>query len=221
MSKSKGKVSDLSVFDLDRTLVSVNCSFTYFFFLFKRKVFPFSSLITPILCFFRHRFFGMSLVQLHEAIFKNILKGSSIDLLEKHMDAFVKECIAHLIYTPAIARLKLAQQLGHYTVILSNSPSFLVSAIAKFFAVDEWGSSVYNLDKEDKLCNIASLMQGEDKADCVAQIAARWSLSKESITAYSDSHLDVPFLLSAGHAVAVNPDKKLFHIAKLRNWEII
>lgn len=144
-----------------------------------------------------------------------------MDLLEMHMEAFLNECIANLLYSPAIARLKLAQQLGHYTVILSNSPSFLVSAIAKFFSVDEWQASEYGLDKDRKLCNIASLMQGEDKAICVRNIAARWNLGKESITAYSDSHLDIPFLLSAGHAVAVNPDKKLFHLAQARNWEII
>jgi phosphoserine phosphatase len=38
---------------------------------------------------------------------------------------------------------------------------------------------------------------------------------------YIDSHDDIPLLLEAGEAVAVNPDRKLAKMAKLNKWRII
>ena len=117
--------------------------------------------------------------------------------------------------------LQLAQQLGHYTLILSNSPSFLVKKIAEYFHVDEWFSTEYEIDKEKNLCHIAFMMQGEEKASVVKKIATKLCIPVENITAYSDSFFDLPLLLSSGASIAVNPDRKLRRVAQLHNWPIL
>ncbi len=163
----------------------------------------------------------MSLYQLHEKIFQKILQGRTLASLEQHVEAFIKESLLHFLYQPACECLRLSQKMGHYTVILSNSPQFLVGPIARFFKVDEWGSSLYAVDKDDRLCHISSLMQGKEKAQYVAALSSRLGIDKQDVTVYSDSFLDLPFLLSAGTAIAVNPDKKLRRYSQEKQWNIL
>jgi HAD superfamily hydrolase (TIGR01490 family) len=211
----------LSVFDLDRTLIRINSSFIYCITLCCKGAVPFSYLFASIYYYFRHRFCKMSLEHLHRSVFNKLLRGLPKEVLESHVEDFVEQKISRSLHVPTFERLKLAQKEGQYTVILSNSPSFLVRAIAEYFGVDEWKSTEYAVDKDQKICHISSLMQGEDKARCALQIAERWNISKDSITAYSDSYFDLPLLLAAGNAVAVNPDKKLREVALKQHWEIL
>jgi HAD superfamily hydrolase (TIGR01490 family) len=211
----------LSVFDLDYTLVRVNTSFQFCRYLFQSKEFTLSQLSYSIFCYIQHRFFGMSLFDLHQKVFHELLLGKPLESLEKHVDGFIEKELSEILYMPAVASLRLAQHLGHYTLILSNSPSFLVRSVAAYFGVNEWRASEYGVDKELKLSTICSLMQGEDKAQAMLEIAGRLGIKKENITAYSDSSLDLPLLLAAGNAVAVNPDKKLQKVCQELNWRVL
>lgn len=147
--------------------------------------------------------------------------GKQLPFLKKHVRIFLDTFLSSSLYLPALIALFEAQKRGDYTVILSNSPDFLVEPLAQFFQVDEWGSTQYTVDKEHRLCKIAKLMEGMNKAVYLSELARHFQLSKESITAYSDSYHDLPFLLEAGCPVAVNPDRKLLKIAHLRNWSVI
>lgn len=213
--------SQLIVFDLDRTIVSDNCSFGFCRYLVEKKILPYSSLFYSFFYFIKHHFFGMSLNDLHSKIFELLLRGRPLEKLASNVDPFLQEYLDERFYAPAIAKLRLAQHLGHYTLILSNSPSFLVEKIAQFLGVNEWRATQYAVDKEQNLCHIASIMQGEEKASCVKEIACKLSIRKEKITAYSDSFLDLPLLLEAGTPVAVNPDRKLRRFSEDHDWSIL
>lgn len=89
--------------------------------------------------------------------------------------------------------------------------------MAEFFGVDAWKASEYEVDEKRCFSHIGSVFQGRDKARFIKEL----SIGQENIVAYSDSHLDLPFLLSAGCAVLVNPDRKLLRFSKHRNWSII
>ena len=117
--------------------------------------------------------------------------------------------------------LETAKEFGHYTVILSSSPDFLVKHITNRFEVDEWGATEYTLDQEGNFCSIRRTMEGEVKANYIHELVQKRGIPKDKITAYSDSHLDLPFLKAAGKAIAVNPDRTLRKICKKNNWKII
>jgi phosphoserine phosphatase len=53
------------------------------------------------------------------------------------------------------------------------------------------------------------------------ELAAEEGLDLSASTAYSDSHTDVPFLEAVGHPVAVNADRRLKRIARVRGWPTI
>jgi HAD superfamily hydrolase (TIGR01490 family) len=213
--------SHLTVFDLDRTIVADNCSFDFCRYLVSKKVLPFYSLVFSLFYYIKHLFFGMSLSDLHNKIFKHLLRGKSLEKLEENVGPFLQGYLFSQIYPPVLAELRLAQHLGYYTLILSNSPSFLVERIAQLLGVNEWRATQYAVDKEKNLCHISSIMQGEEKASCVQEIAAKLSIDKEKITAYSDSFLDLPLLMTAGTPIAVNPDRKLRRFSEQHQWFIL
>jgi HAD superfamily hydrolase (TIGR01490 family) len=216
-----GSWPHLTVFDLDRTLVADNCSFDFCRFLVSNKVLPSSCLLYSLFYYIQHVFFGLSLSELHHRVFDHLLRGKSLEQLEKKVEPFLQNYLFSQINPAALAQLRLAQHLGYYTLILSNSPSFLVEKIAAFLGVNEWRATQYAVDRERKLCHITSIMQGEDKATCVQEIADKLCIAKEQITAYSDSFLDLPLLLTAGTPIAVNPDRKLRRFCKQHKWLIL
>lgn len=163
----------------------------------------------------------MSLSQLHERVFERFLKGRTLQSLEEQVDPFLERYLKTALYQPAYRQLLRAQHLGHYTLILSNSPDFLVKKIAYALSVCHWEATAYAVDKEHRLCHIASIMQGEDKASCALKTAEKLGIASSHITAYSDSIWDLPLLLAAGEAVAVHPDRKLRSFARKAEWKIL
>lgn len=145
----------------------------------------------------------------------------SMPLLLHHAEDFVDLYLMKFIYFPAWEKLKWAQHRGHFTCILSNSPSFLVRIIAERLHVDAWEASEYLIDKDQRLCQIQKILEGEGKACYVEQVLKRLGIGKDRSTGYSDSYLDLPFLHSVGKAVVVNPDRKLRLVANRLKWEEI
>lgn len=214
-------MEQIHAFDLDRTLLRCNSSVSFCYYLRRKKVLPMSSVMLSGLYYVRHHFLGLSLKELHHSIFERVLRGQSLQLLEGYVDQFVRSAFISSLYLPAFNRLREAQQKGHYTIILSNSPSFLVKGFAKLFNVHEFQATEYDVDEERKLSRIARILEGEDKATYLKKLIAKWGLIHDKVTAYSDSILDLAFLQTAGEAVAVNPDRKLRALSLKKNWRII
>jgi HAD superfamily hydrolase (TIGR01490 family) len=211
----------VSVFDLDHTLITSNCSLEFCRYLISKDVVPSAILLHSALYYFRHVFFNMPPEALHRRVFERFLKGRDLESLERHVDGFIRHYLPKALYFPALAQLRLAQHLGHFTMILSNSPSFLVKKMAAALDVSHWKATEYVVDKERKLCHISSIMQGEEKASYVLKIAKKLGIDRMSITAYSDSIWDLPLLLAAGTAIAVHPDRKLRAYSRKLSWDTL
>ncbi len=220
-SKIKSQILKTSLFDLDRTLLQTSSSFQFCKYLYRKKVFSAKFLIFSVWYRFRFEFLGLSLEALHRGIFNKLLRGLSLQVLKEHVPPFLEELLKWAVYSPAFAELKKAKEKGEKTLILSNSPDFLVGPIANFFGVDGWGATEYRVDKDGCLCNISVLMDGAAKAAFLEEVRREEKVAKEDITVYTDSHFDLPLLYACGNQVAVNPDRKLRKIAKKQNWRVI
>ena len=201
------------VFDLDHTLLTKNSSVEFCKFLYQKKVFSLKTVFYCLFYYLRHLFFDISLVDLHERLFKKVFHGISLPSLEPYVSEFICLRLNEMIYRPALQELQKAKHLGYRTAILSSSPDFLVQKIAQALGVEECRASKYLVDKEKKFCRI-EVMTGACKAFFIGQL----DIGKEQVIAYSDSLLDLPFLLAAGDAVVVNPCSKLKKIASRMGW---
>jgi HAD superfamily phosphoserine phosphatase-like hydrolase len=211
----------ISFFDLDHTLLKVNSSFRFGVYLYRRKMFSFLTMLYLTGCYGLHTLGYISIQKLQEKIFKKIFLGRPFLAVESLARSFLEQNFSRMLYLPAIGQLQLAKKEGHYTVILSSSPHFLVSLFAERFGVDEWDATHYAVDSAQHFSAISQFMLGEGKARYVTELAKRLNIPKEKISAYTDSHHDLPFLQSAGVAMGVNPNKRLRALCKQNNWQIL
>lgn len=211
----------VSFFDLDHTLLKGNCSSLFFTYLIKRKVLPRRVYLYYPFYAIKYHLFNLSLPELHERTFDRLLKGRSLEEVKQVLLDFLTIKLPEFWNEKVVAILKRAQHLGHYTVILSNSPSFLVQPIAQLLQVDEFRATEYEIDEKGIFHKIRSILDGPQKAHFVRKLAKKFSLNRFDMTAYSDSYHDLPLLEAVDHPVAVNPDKKLLHISTAAKWEVI
>lgn len=211
----------LSVFDLDHTLLTINSSYHFGAYLYRQKFFSFPSLLASLFYYARHKLFGLSIQKLHQKTFQLLFKGVSIEDLQAYVTVFLEQQLTEKLYQPALQRLHEAQKRGDYTLILSSSPDFLVRPIAEWFGVDSWQATIYAVDDGGCLSHLASILEGQDKANYLAHLIREMGIHSSSVTVYSDSHLDLPILKMAGKAIGVVPDFYLKRICQEKGWEII
>ena len=211
----------VSCFDLDHTLFQVNSSFHFGVYLYKHGVFSFFTMLYLAGCYALHSLHLISISTLQNLIFEKLFLGRSYSFMHEHAKAFLAKNFYRIVYLPAITRLKQAQQEGHYTVILSSSPDFLVKLCAQRFKVDAWSATEYELDQNNCFSKISKFMLGKDKASYLQSLGDYLEVAREDMTAYSDSHLDLPFLEVAGTAIGVNPNNILRTACEENNWEIL
>lgn len=212
--------SALSVFDLDHTLLTVNSSFRFGVHLYQKSLMSKWTFCRCLFYYTRHKWLGLSLHQLHQNIFRLLFKGRTQKSVEEEVGEFLKASLPEFFYAPALHRLEEARRQGQFIVILSSSPDFLVGPIARQLNVQEYKSTVYEVNAEGSFDHV-DVFQGIDKADYVRDLQGRLNVSTECITVYSDSYLDLPVLKLAGKAIGVIPDHDLRRICNLNGWEII
>jgi HAD superfamily hydrolase (TIGR01490 family) len=205
----------IAAFDLDGTLLNKNSSFAFCHFLYKKGFFSKFQLTYCVYAYTRHLYFGLSLWDLHTLIFQRLFFGKTLDSLAEFAEPFLKETFPNLMYMPAIKRLETFQKEGITCMILSNSPYFLVREIANKLNIEHVFATEYILNGKQQLMSLASLLDGKGKARILN------NFSPKKIIAFSDSHLDLPFLQAAQVAVAVNPNRRLKKIALKKGWEIL
>ncbi len=214
------QTTHLSVFDLDHTLFEGASSLYFGKFLYREGFLTLAQMSSAIWWYCRTKFFGMPLDVLHHKV-SPIFIGASFSEVKELVNRFLDEQMQSLLYAPAISCLREAQEAEHMTMILSNSPSPLVAAIAERLGVDESVGTVYGVDSSGCLTGVQASFEGKEKAAVVRETAEKWGIARENMTAYSDSHLDLPLLESVGTAVAVQPTRKLKKICRDRQWQVI
>ncbi|MDF2577109.1 MAG: hypothetical protein K0S74_593 [Chlamydiales bacterium] len=213
--------SNLFVFDLDHTLLRTNCSYRFGVFLYQQRLVSRLKLTYALLVYITHRCFNLPLHKLHQKIFDMCFKNMEMSHLEKAVDSFLELNLQEMLDTHILKKLQMIQKEGHYTLLLSNSPDFLVKSIANKLTFSEWAATCYQVGDHGRLTNIKFLLEGHTKADFTLNRAKQLNISPSNIYAYSDSYLDLPLLKCVGKPIAVNPDRKLRQYSLTKGWEIV
>lgn len=211
----------IHIFDLDHTLVKTNTSRLFGEYLYRKAYFPLHKLLLGLLYYFRHKIFGLSLKKLHKKSFPLFFLGRKFTHLERHVESFLDLYLEDILDQEVLKCLRSAQEKNDMTILMSNSPDFLVKPIAKRLKFSDFRSSQYTVDKTDHLCHISSILCGKDKAKEALLIASEASINFKDLTAYTDSYLDIALLKAVGTPVVVNPDHRLNKLAKDLKWKII
>lgn len=211
----------LSVFDLDHTLLKVNSSHAFGSFLYRSKYISLGNLTLSLTYYFCHKYLGLSLDSLHQKAFSLLFKGKSILDIEQLCLQFLEEKYAVFVSETVKKKLDEALHKGHYTIILSAAPDFIVAPLSKRFAVHDFQATPYAYDDEGLFSHIPHIMDGISKANYLKNIISQLKINREMVYVYTDSYLDIDLLNMAGNAIGVRPDNKLRKTCLKNGWEII
>ena len=122
-------------------------------------------------------------------------------------------------FPAGIRRVREHRARGHRTVLITGALDFVVEPLRPLF--DDVVCA--RLGERDGILTgelDATPPAGEARALTLAAYAAAEGLSLDEAVAYADSTSDLPMLEAVGHPVAVNPEGKLFAIARRRGWHV-
>ena len=129
-------------------------------------------------------------------------------------------------FRPAAHRAMLDhKEAGHEVIVVSASFEPIVMRAMELHPFDAQVSTrmevnadgTYSREVEGKP------VEGDEKLAAIRRICdERYGVGGwHVVAAYGDHHTDAPMLAFADHAYAVNPNGKLEHMAKERNWPIL
>ncbi|HEY2104922.1 MAG TPA: HAD-IB family hydrolase [Candidatus Binataceae bacterium] len=151
-----------------------------------------------------------------------IFKGISRDRLFVLGEEYCERVLMAHFYSQAVDLLEGNREAGLEPVLVTGSPDFVVTALARRIGVATFAANRLAYSR-----NLASgrlrepIIAGEEKARWCQEYAARKGLRLSDCWGYADSYYDMPFLTAVGHPVAVNPDRRLLATARDRQWPII
>jgi len=209
----------LVIFDIDGTLVpgaSSEVRFARYLWrngkLGPRQVLAF---VGFVLCHWLR--FPRSVLQKNKAY----LSGLSVDTVDDCAREFVSDELMQILYAPILLRLRAHQAAGEQVVLLSGTPEFIASALARALDVHAFVGAV--CDSEDGKYTAQpprTHPHGESKINAARKLATQADLPLSEAIAYGDSVHDAWLFRAVGQSIAVMPDRGLRAAAAREGWEI-
>jgi len=121
-----------------------------------------------------------------------------------------------------MARLAWHHAQGHRVFLVTGTLAPLARAIARNLPcpVEIIANELEVLDGHWTGWLAREHMGGKAKADAIQALATRNGLELRQSHAYGNYVADLPMLESVGNPVAVNPSRRLAHVARTRGWPI-
>ena len=149
------------------------------------------------------------------------LKGVPVETMHEIVRESMETAFKPHVYRDALALVERHRERGEKSFVVSAALQEIVDALVAELGLDGGRGSTAEVENGAYTGRLVRRLDGRAKAEVLADIAATEGIELDQSTAYSDSAGDVPFLEAVGHAVAVNPDRKLRGIAAERGWRAL
>ncbi len=216
--------SIVAIFDVDGTLVRTNAIDYYLFYvkhlchpvkrLTKRLAVPFWGPYWLLLDRIDRQRFNRS--------FYRQYRGFSVAAIEESATLCFETVFRPQLIPETLRRAKEHRARSDRILLVSGTLDFILEPLAEFLGAEAVLSP--SLSHENGVYNgqiAGKNVVGDMKAEVVAEYARKNGLDLSQSYAYGDSFSDVSLLNQVGHAIVVNPDRKLSRIAEEHGWEII
>lgn len=145
---------------------------------------------------------------------------------QRRISAIVRETITEVIepivYAEALELMAMHREAGRKVFIVSASPEEIVAPLAQYLGADEAIATRALLDEHGCYTgDVERYCYGPEKVRVMEELAERDGIDLDASYAYSDSATDAPMLAAVGYAIAVNPDRELYKLARTAGWEVV
>ncbi|MBU1130954.1 HAD-IB family hydrolase [Patescibacteria group bacterium] len=207
-------------FDLDDTLLKGQSQKLLVKYLFQRKK---VSVFFLMMIYFWFILYKLNLVKdvikIREISFR-ICRGWNVLYTIDLLNDFFKD-IKSKFYKDAINEINLHKEKDGKIILVSASLLPLVEIIRKYFSFDY--AIATDLKSENGIFTgeiFGSVVYGENKKNLIKEFLKEKKISLKGSFAYSDHISDYDLFELADNPIVVNPNKKLFNIAKQKGWMV-
>jgi HAD superfamily hydrolase (TIGR01490 family) len=216
-------VSGAAFFDLDRTLIARSSSLALAPAFHRRGLLgrrDRTKAMLAQLVFVRYGAGTSRVGQTAESAMA-FLKGLPVETMREIVRESMETAFKPHVYRDALDLIVRHKEHGEKSYLVSAALQEIVDALVDELGLDGGRGSTAEVDDGAYTGRLVRRLDGRAKADVVGELASTEHLDLAESTAYSDSASDVPFLEAVGHAVAVNPDRRLRGIAAERGWRVV
>lgn len=154
-------------------------------------------------------------------LFYRSYRGVSVKHFAEWNRAAFDRMTRRRVFPDAVREVAALKRAGARIVLVTGATQEVVAPIAEHFGADHVIACELEVVEGRYTGRMVSAPVGdEEKARRMRDYAAREGIDLANTAAYGDNFADVPMLEAAGHAVAVNPDKKLAKEAARRGWPV-
>lgn len=210
-------------FDLDNTIIRGAAAFHLATGLRARGFFTTFDLLRFAVHQARYLTFGEDLGQIATVRDRalSIVAGRSVAEIAAIGEEIWDQVLSLRIFPGTHALLREHLDAGHQVWIVTASPVEVGELIARRLGVTgALGTVAEHSDGFYTGRLVGTMLHGKAKAQAVVALAAKEGIDLSRSWAYSDSLNDVPILSSVGHAVAINPDRRLRRHARVMGWPV-
>lgn len=211
----------LALFDLDGTLLADDTQLLFCQFVLQRQplrraFLPFFLAFTPAAAC---RLLGETEMKRLFLSYLWRLPRTDVEALAR---TFAREVVPPLLYPELQAELERHRREGRRLVLTSASPEFYVREIAAQLGFDHaFGTPVVLEPRQPLVPDIDGENNKREVKLARLEAAGLLPCDQANSWAYSDSMADLPLLQLAGHAVCINPGRRLSAKAARRGWTIL
>ena len=148
----------------------------------------------------------------------------TIDQRSALLADFMKQCIENMMLKKAQALVNAHKSQGDLCVIVTATNNVITMPIARAFKINNLIATEAELDKNfltGKIVGAPCYQQGKIEKLNQWLKSQPNNLSLDDSIFYSDSINDLPLLEAVNEAIAVDPDHKLLHLSRERDWKIL
>ena len=207
-------------FDMDKTLIAENSGSIYLRKRFRNGEVGVSILATSLSAYLRYKMGILDASESTQALMSGLRGRLESELVDEGRTLCEKE-IVPLIYPAAAAAVRLHQERGDLVCVVSGSMGFVVEPLAAHLAIEHTVCSQVEI-RDGRFTGelVKPLCFEEGKLYWLQEFIERHGIDLARSWFYTDSVTDRPLLEKVGHPVAVNPDPRLYQLARRRGWPV-
>jgi HAD superfamily hydrolase (TIGR01490 family) len=150
------------------------------------------------------------------------LKGAKRTALDTLAAVVFARRIRPRLDSVIVNRITAIREAGGHVIIASSSFRTILEPLASYLGISELVTSELEFRDGATTGRVAGQPAfGDGKLSRILTWLDEHGLDPADCAFYSDSHHDLPLLQAVGQPVAVNPGKKLRHVARQAGWEIV
>jgi len=209
-----------AIFDVDDSLLDGNAGTIFTLYLYRERLMQpeVRSRIPRIIYeYARDRLTEQDMVE----VGSRCQQGLYADDLRAHAHLCFERHLRKRITSGAIRQIRKHLLSGHFVLIASGSPQYIVDEVGRHLRVHAAvGTRTRIVDGRATDQIVPPVVFREGKRAAVEAVLERWDLDPARSFLYSDSAADTPLFESVGNPVVVNPKPAFRAVAEKRGWEL-